>query len=289
MNITIQQIKTLDAVIKQGSIQAGAIFLNKTHPSVITVLKKLERELGFAIFDRSGYRSKLTQEGKAFYKRSKSFLNHLEELEIEAKYLCDDKEPEITIVIGDITPVAQVLKVLRNFSAHNKHTHLNLLFENLEGANERLLNGDADLMIHFIDKSDPRLEYKDITQVDIIPVVGRDFLDIPVTKGLKFSDLDQYTQCIIRSTASKQQEKTYFVLEESPHITVGDQYTKKQVIMQCMAWGHMPSFLIEEELAQGELLSLEGKYLKRKPVDIVVSRLQKKRHGIMANCLWDLF
>jgi len=289
VNITIQQIKTLDAVIKQGSMQAGAELLHKTHPSVITMLKKLERELGFSLFDRSGYRLKLTQDGKAFYKRTKSFLNNLEELEVAAQYIRNDEEPEITVVIGDVTPVAEVLKVLRRFSVENKYTQLNLLFENLDGANERLLSGDADLMIHNIDKSDPQLEYKDIGQVDIIPVVGKNFLDMPINNQMKFSDLSQYMQCIIRSTASKKAETSYFVLEESPHMTVGDQHTKKQVIMQCMAWGHMPFFMIEEELEKGKLLSLEGEYLKRKTLDIGVSRMQKRSYGVMTNRLWNLF
>ncbi|HED35711.1 MAG TPA: LysR family transcriptional regulator, partial [Gammaproteobacteria bacterium] len=45
MNITLQQMSTLDAVIRQGSIQAGARQLNRTHPGVISTLKKLESEL----------------------------------------------------------------------------------------------------------------------------------------------------------------------------------------------------------------------------------------------------
>ena len=68
MNITLQQMRALDAVVSQGSIQSGAKLLNKTHPSVITALKNLEEELGFPLFDRTGYRSVLTEEGKAFHK-----------------------------------------------------------------------------------------------------------------------------------------------------------------------------------------------------------------------------
>jgi len=289
MNITIRQMMTLDAVVRQGSIQAGAKYLNKTHPGVITALKKLENELGFSLFDRTGYRSALTPEGEAFYKSTKRILHDMDDLKFQAQHLSNNKEAEINIVIGDITPISDTLKVLRQFSVQNRFTHLNLLFESLEGANERLLNGEADLMIHHIDKSDTRYEYKDIGKVQIIPVVARNFLDIPVSSKLKYSDLSKYTQCIIRSTAKKISAKNYFVLEQSPHITTGDQYTKKEIIMQRMAWGHMPSFLIENELKNGELISIEGEYIKGRTLDIVVSRLHKSNYGIMADSLWQAF
>lgn len=87
MKLTLQQLMTLDAVVTQGSIQAGAQLLNKTHPSVITVLKNMEAELGFALFDRSGYRSVLTDAGRTFHASAKQLLTHLAELEDQAAHL----------------------------------------------------------------------------------------------------------------------------------------------------------------------------------------------------------
>lgn len=291
MNITLQQMSTLDAVIRQGSIQAGARQLNRTHPGVISTLKKLESELGFALFDRSGYRSTLTQQGEAFYKSCQCILNNVEELKAQAHHLSRHEEAEISVVIGDITPMPEALGMLKIFSGANRFTELNLLFENLEGANERLLKGETDLIIHYIDKSDPRYEYKDFCQVKIVPVSTGSFLNTPLRHDLKYTDLEKHTQCIIRSTANQKstQTKNHFIIEQSPHITVGDQYTKKEIIIQGMAWGHMPLFLVENELNDGTLISIESNYIKSRTVDIVVSRLQKNNHGIMAERLWNIF
>lgn len=65
---------------------------------------------------------------------------------------------------------------------------VSLLFENLEGADERLLDGAAGLIIHHIDKSDPRYEYKDFCRVQVIPVAAPDFLSIPNSNNLKYAD-----------------------------------------------------------------------------------------------------
>ncbi|MHB9119536.1 MAG: LysR family transcriptional regulator [Burkholderiales bacterium] len=289
MNITLQQMLTLDAVANEGSVQAGARHLHKTHPSVITALKNLEAELGFALFDRSGYRSVLTTEGKAFHQGVKRLLGDLQELKDQAKHLRLGEEIELNIVLGDITPKANALLVLRRFAEACPSTRLNLFFENLSGPNEWLLDGNADLIVHHIDKSDPRYEYRDFCKVPVVPVVAPGFLPFPVNDKISYSDMKGYTQCIIRDTAVHGGNKSYFVLDDSPRITVGDQHTKKEVILQRMAWGHMPLFLIENELISGELVSLEGEHIKGNTLDIVAARLEAGEKGMMAERLWQFF
>jgi DNA-binding transcriptional LysR family regulator len=289
MNITLQQMLTFDAVVSQGSIQAGARYLSKTHPSVITALKKLEDELGFALFDRSGYRSVLTEEGRAFHKNVKRILGDIHELKNQAMHIKGSEEAELNIVVGDITPLSSALTVLRTFSKENPYTRLNLFFGNLFGPNERLLDGEADLIIHHVDKSDPRYEYRDFCKVPIVPVVAPGFLNIPISKKLRYDELKGYTQCIIRDTATHSKKLNRFIIEDAPHLTVGDQYTKKEVLLQGMAWGHMPLFLIEQELKRGELISIEGGYIKGVVREIVIARLSENNKGVMAERLWQYF
>jgi len=289
MNITLQQMLALDAVVNQGSIQAGARFLNKTHPSVITVLKKLEDALGFALFDRSGYRSVLTDEGKKFHKSVKQILGDMDELKNQAMHLRGGEEGELNIVVGDITPLPDALAVLRTFSKAHPYTRLNLFFGNLFGPNELLLDGNADLIIHHIDKADARYEYRDFCKVQVVPVAAPGFLNSPVSSALRYDDLKGHTQCIIRDTSIHSEKLNRFVLNDVPHLTVGDQYTKKEVIVQGMGWGHMPLFLVEEELNNGKLISIAGKHIKGIKREIVIARLSAPEKGIMAQRLWQSF
>ncbi|MBI3561550.1 MAG: LysR family transcriptional regulator [Gammaproteobacteria bacterium] len=289
MNITMQQMLALDAVVNEGSVQAGARLLHKTHPSVITALKNLEEELGFVLFDRSGYRSVLTAEGKAFHQGVRRILSNLQDLKNRARHIKIGEETELNIVLGDITPMADALSVLRRFVEDYPHTRINLFFENLYGPNEWLLDGKADLIIHHIDKSDPRYEYRDFCQVSVVPVIAPGFLPFPISDNIHYTDMQGYTQCIIRDTALRGGNKNYFVLDDTPHITVGDQHTKKEVILQRMAWGHMPLFLIDDELSSGNLISLEGQHIKGNTLDIVAARLGTDEKGRMAERLWQLF
>jgi len=289
VNITLQQVKTLDAVVKEGSIQAAAEFLNKTHPSVIALLNKLEQNLQLRLFDRSGYRLRLTDEGEAFYKQSQQLLKEMETLEEQAALLREGEEAELNIVIGDLTPIPEAMQILRNFSLQYPSTRLNFLFENLNGPNEKLLHGEADLIIHHINQSDPRYEYRPFCEVDIVPVAAPGFVQAQNIQELSFADLKGQTQCIIRDTSTIEEKHNFFILENNPHITVGDQRTKKEIIVQSMAWGHMPRFLVEQELQDGSLISLRNPNLQGQQIEINVVRLRECNHGIVANKLWDLF
>jgi len=289
MNITLQQMLTVDAVVRQGSIQEGAKYLNKTHPGVISTIKKLESELGFALFDRSGYRLVLTSEGKAFYTGMRKILANIQDLETHISHIKAREEAELNIVIGDITPASLALSILREFSNANLHTRLNLSFGNLYGPNELLFDGEADMIIHHIDYANASYEYIDFCTVNVIPVAAPGFFGSPVDINLRYEDIQDYRQCIIRDTSTHSEKLNRFIVENAPYMTVGDQHTKKEVILQGMAWGHMPVFLIEEELQQGRLVSMEGNYIKGVVRDLVVARLSDQQQGIMAEKLWAHF
>ncbi len=287
--ITLKQIQTLDAVVREGSFQAGAQALHKTHPSVINLLRKLEDQLGFALFDRSGYRTTLTEAGQAFYRHALRLLDDQEVLEDLATHLRQGKETRLRIVIGDVTPLAETLQVLRGFANLHPNVQLDLGFENLSGPRERLLDGEADLIVHHVDSADLHFDCQPLTRVAIIPVVAPGFLNIEVNADTRYAEMKPYMQCIIRDTAQHSTKDSYFILDDAPCMTVGDQHTKKAVIQQGMAWGHMPDFMIADELESGALISIDGRHIKGINIDVVVARIGAGHKGVMAEHLWQYF
>ncbi len=287
--ISLKQLQTLDAVVRGGSFQAGAKALHRSHPSVINLMRSLEEQVGFTLFDRSGYRTRLTEAGEAFYKRALRVLREQAELEGLAGFLQAGNEARLRIVIGDVTPLDETLRLLRGFAQQYPQVQLDLDFENLSGPRERLLDGEADLIIHHVTPSDPRFECQKIAEVKIIPVVAPGFLEFEPDADTRYAALRPYTQCIIRDTAKRGKKESHFILDDAHCITVADQHTKKSIIVQGMAWGHMPDFLIGKELENGALVSIEGSWIKGSVVDIVVARVAGNSRGKMAQELWDSF
>jgi DNA-binding transcriptional LysR family regulator len=117
----------------------------------------------------------------------------------------------------------------------------------------------------------------------------RGFLPFPITEFIGPEQMREQVQCIIRDSARHSAPRDYYVVEGALSWTVSDQLMKKEVIHQGMGWGHLPDFLISEELGSGRLLSIKGKHLPGGRVDLVAARQRNVAHGPVAESLWRFF
>jgi len=285
--LTIHQLLCFDAVVVEGSFQAAADRLHRTHPSVFTAVKNLEAQLGLVLFDRAGYRVTLTEAGRSFHRRTRVFLAELGALRDHAAQLAMGEESELSVVIGDLCPLPEILALLRRFFDACPGTRLNLHFEAISGPWERLLDGDADLIFHHIDKSDARFEFIDLCAVRVVPVAAPGFLPFAVSDAITPDQMRDHVQCVIRDTAHHSPERSYFLVEGARQWTVSDQLMKKELILQRMGWGHLPDFLIAEELRDGRLVSLAGRHFVGGRSEIVAARRRTHPHGPVAERLWS--
>jgi len=274
-------------VVVEGSFQAAADKLHRTHPSVFSAVKNLEAQLGLALFDRAGYRVTLTAAGRSFHQRTRAFLAELGALRNHAAQLAMGEESELSVVIGDLTPLPETLGLLRRFFDGCPGTRLNLHFEAISGPWERLLDGEADLIFHHIDKSDPRLEFIDLTAVQVVPVAAPGFLPFEVSDAITPEQMRDLAQCVIRDSARHSSPRDYFLIEGARQWTVSDQLMKKELILQRMGWGHMPDFLIAQELRDGRLTALTGRHFAGGRAEIVAARPRNHPHGPIAQRLWQ--
>ncbi len=286
MDPTIHQLECFDAVVSEGGFQPAAQKLRRAQPSVSAAVKNLEAQMGLALLDRSGYRVALTEAGRSFHARTRVFLDELRALKTHARQLAMGEEDELRIVIGDLCPLPQTLALLRRFFDLCPGTRLHLHFEAIGGPWERLLDGDADLILHHIDKTDVRLEFVDLFPVRVVPVVAPGFLRFPVSPSITPEDMRDYVQCIIRDSSRHSPSRDYFLIEGARTWTVSDQLMKRELILQRMGWGHMPKYLVADDVREGRLLDISGKYMKGIAVELVAARRREGPHGPIANRLW---
>lgn len=284
--LTLHQLHCFDAVVTEGGFQPAAEKLRRTQPTVFAAVKALEAQLGLILLDRSGYRVALTEAGRSFHERARAVLHELRGLQNHARQLAMGEESELSVVIGDLCPLRETLALLRGFFDRHPATRLHLHVEAIAGPWERLFDGEADLIIHHIDKSDPRLEFIDLCAVRLIPVVAPGFLRLPISAEITPEQMRPYVQCVIRDTARHSPRPNFYLIEGAQSWTVGDQLMKKEIILQGAAWGHLHDALIEEELRDGRLLSIAGRHLKGGRLDLTAARRRDLQHGPIANRLW---
>src|SRR3984893_521754 len=286
--LTLHQLICFEAVVSEGSFQAAAEKLRRSQPTVSSSIKNLETQLQLSLLDRSGYRVTLTEAGRSCYEHSLLFLHETQRLRDHAAQLAMGEESELRVVIGDISPLPETLGLLRRFFDGCPGPKLHLHFEAISGPVERLLHGEADLILHHIDKADPRLEFVDLFTVKVVPVVAPKFLRFPISKSITPEQMRDYVQCVIRDTASHSQPRDYFLVEGARSWTVSDQLMKKELILQGMGWGHMPRYLIEANLRDGSLLPIAGRHFKGGRAELVAARRRHTPHRPIANRLWQV-
>ncbi len=284
MDFTLHELACFDAVISEGSFQAAAQKLHRTHPAIYAAVKNLERRMGVALLDREQYRVRLTETGKAFHRQAAAVLRQAGHLESLGDQFLRGEETDLRVVVGDLTPAPEALRQLKRFFKLWPRTRLHLHFEAIGGPWERLLAEETDLIIHHVDKADSRFEWIDMTRVTLVPVAAPGFLAFPITRNITPAQMRSHVQVIIRDSA-RRPGRDYFLIEDAPSWTVADQYTKKELIVQGMGWGHMPLHLVDKELRSGKLISLEGRHFKRSKLDIVAAWLRDRPAGPVARAL----
>ncbi|WP_448950852.1 LysR family transcriptional regulator [Labrys neptuniae] len=284
--LTLAQLRTLDAIAMEGSLQAAAARLGRTHPTLHVAIANIERDIGVTLFDRSGYRLTLTAEGAAFLARARRVLLEMDELHAYADHVAAGDEIELTVVIGDLTPLPPMLALLKGFFAKHAQTRLNLRFEALSGPWELLDQGKADLILHHVEHGDTRFETLPLSQVVLIPVVAPGFLPFPAEMAT-IARMRDFTQCVIRDSAVASAERKYFLIDGARTCTVTDQIMKREVIRQGLGWGHMPDYLVAEDLRKGRLLSIANGIFRGGVLDIVAARKAHEAQGPIATALWN--
>ncbi|GAV21239.1 HTH-type transcriptional activator AllS [Mariprofundus micogutta] len=286
--MTLEQLRALCAVVEKGGFHAASVSLFRSQSAISIAIKNLERELGLSLFDRKAYRPALTAEGQVLYGKAKSILSRSEELSSIASHFAQGEETEISIALGAIAPVEQVIDVIKQVSEAAPATRMSLQIENMGGTLERLLEKDVDFAIAERFMPVPHTEEVRLTSTEMVSVISPDFPLATHYPAITESDLEQYVQVVVRDTSRNQPKRSAGIIEGAHQWLVNDFDMKKRMIISGAGWGRMPYHRVHEELADGRLLALSGKELEPLKIDIYLFRRSNEPMGPVGERLWQL-
>lgn len=285
--MTLDQILTVEAIVKSGSFKGAAEMLFKSQPSISMAIKKMEEEYQITLFSRDEYRPSLTGDGKIFYEKAKLLIREYRELDALSKLMGSGVEPEIKLSIDAVSPVSLVLQFLRDFFQNHPRTQLTMQHEVLSGTIERLLDREVDLAITPKPIHDFDLDYKKIAQTKMVSVISSDL--VKGKKKITNEFLRDHNQIILADSARKIIKISTGILEGGKSLTVNDMAFKKELIMQGMGWGGLPVALVEKEIADKRLTVINTNLISDREMDIYLVKLKNVKLGPVAKELWDKF
>lgn len=115
----LRKLEYFIACVDYKSFTQAAIHCNISQTGMSQQIKALEDELGVLLFDRSGYRAKLTLEGKKFYRRCKYILDDYNKAIMEIQNINRKYINNIRIGLFEDMNNDFMYKLLEDFSKRN--------------------------------------------------------------------------------------------------------------------------------------------------------------------------
>jgi len=256
--ISLEQWRSLLAVVEAGGYAQAAAQLHKSQSSVTYAVQKLESLLGVKAFKVVGRKAQLTPSGEVLYRRAKSLLEEASALEGAAGSLAAGWESELRIAVEIIFPTWLLLQCCARFGEERPLTRLELFETVLGGTEEALTLRQVDLAIS--SQIPAGFTGDPLMRLRFIPVAHPDHPLHRLGRELTLRDLRRHRHLIIRDTGSRRRSGSWLGAEQS--WTVTQKATSIHAASTGLGFAWYSEDTIRGELERGELKQLpmrEGK------------------------------
>jgi DNA-binding transcriptional LysR family regulator len=252
MEISIDQAKAFCSVVDHGGYSQAAEKLHKSHPALIYLIKSLEQQCGFPLFDRKAYRNTLTISGRRVYSKCNEILAKVDELEQLCGQFNEGWEASLKIVFDGILPFDPFLQIYKKFRTDKIPTLIQTYTDYLEDVEKSFDHLKADIMISILP-----IEARNLKPVYLKPikshlVAHKDHPILQKNKKWTSTELQDFDFLTIRGSGQKLGLNTS-EFEKSASFFLSDFSVKKEAIMKKTGFGWLPQHLIENELRNKSL------------------------------------
>lgn len=147
MDLDIRRLKVLDAVMMTGSVTDAACQLHRTQPQVSRILKALEEDLGFELFQRLGRGLVPTQRGKLFHTHARLLLDEADALKRIAESVRRNGEAAVRLASPNYFNQSLLPRIVANICTHYPELSFELVALTRNAAGQLESNREFDVAI----------------------------------------------------------------------------------------------------------------------------------------------
>ncbi len=252
-SITLEQWRTLIAVVDAGGYAQASEFLYKSQSAVTYAVQKIESQLNVKVFEIQGRKAVLTQTGHMLYRRALTLIDEAAQLERAAHLLSAGWEAELHIAAEILLPVQLLLTCLDQFAQESPNTRVELIESVLGGTSEALLTGEADLAI--APQIPPGFLGDLLMRIRLCAVAHKNHPLLHYGRSLTYDDLRKHRHVVVRDSGSKRDRHTETV-EVDQRWTVSQVATSIEAVTLGFGFAWLPEAYIREQLQSGLLVPL---------------------------------
>ena len=251
--VTLDQWRTLQAVVDHGGFAQAADVLHRSQSSVSYTVARMQEQLGVPLLRIDGRKAVLTEAGDVLLRRSRQLVKQASQLEDLAHNMEQGWEAEVRLVVDAAYPNARLVRALTAYMPQSRGCRVRLREEVLSGVEEVLKDGSADLAISALNI--PGFLGAEMSTVEFIAVAHPDHALHRLQRVVTFQDLETQMQVVIRDSG-RQQPRDVGWLGAEQRWTVGSLATAANFVSSGLGFAWLPRHLIERELKDGLLKPL---------------------------------
>ena len=261
MAITLEGLRLIDAIERTGSFAGAAQALGRVPSAVTHAVRRLEAEVGAKLFDRAGYRARLTPTGVELLREGRQLLVAADELARRVRRVAEGWEPELRIALDAIVPFPALVAVLARFCA-TAPTRLRVTHEVLGGTWDAVVGGRADLAIGAVQEGPQQALVGggygsvEIGRVDFVFAVAPDHPLAALPQPLPLAALRRYRQVVVGDTSQRLQPRAAGLIGLQELLIVPTMGAKIAAQAAGLGVGYVPAHLARDAIARGALVRL---------------------------------
>lgn len=118
--VTLDQWRTLQAVVDHGGFAQAAEALHRSQSSVSYTVARMQEQLGVPLLRIDGRKAVLTEAGSVLLRRSRQLVKQASQLEDLAHHMEQGWEAEVRLVVDAAYPSARLVRALAAFMPQSR-------------------------------------------------------------------------------------------------------------------------------------------------------------------------
>ena len=170
--MNFDQLRTFQAVATTGNFTKAARKVFLSQPAVSQQIQALETACGVRLFDRSGKKAQLTQEGKLLLTKTSIITADLREIEVLFEEISNLKKGRLEIATSAVFGTYFLPLTIGKFNSEYPSIEIKLNNVNSHEVNSMLLAGKIDFGFGGLEENEPEITSILIHEEPLITVVG---------------------------------------------------------------------------------------------------------------------
>jgi DNA-binding transcriptional LysR family regulator len=256
MKLSLDALQLLDAIDLRGSFSAAAIALHRVPSAVTHAVRKLEDDLGVALYDRGNRRATLTPAGRTLLDQGRHLLRAADELERRVQRVATGWEVELTLAIDATIDAARLFPLIEEFDRARIGTRLRLTTEVLGGTWDALHTGRADLAIGAPGEAPGGGGWmmRPLFDIEFVLAMAPSHPLAAAKEPLTHESVTPYRVIVLADTSRELLGRNAGLASLADTLVVGDAPTKLAALVAGLGIGHLPRPEAERLAATGQLV-----------------------------------